>query len=43
MKPSTTNELFRDPLKLSLMNPDNGGCHLTRCFEIVGEEEDPLK
>jgi len=43
IKPPATEELMRDPSKLSLTNPSSGGYHLTRCVEVVGEEEDPLE
>ena len=43
MKFSAANDLIRDLSKWSLMKPDGGGCNLTRWFEVVEEEEDPLK
>jgi len=30
MKPLAAEELVRDPSKLILMNPKDGGCHLTK-------------
>ena len=43
MKPFVAEELIRDPSKLSLTNLSGGGCHLTRCVGVSGEEEDSLE
>jgi len=43
MKPTTADELIRDPSKLSLTNSGGGGYHITRCVEVQGGEEDRLK
>jgi len=43
MKPSTAEELIRDPSKLSLTNSGGGGYHLTRCVGVPREEKDPLE
>ena len=40
MKSPIADELIKDPLKWSFMNP-GGVCHLTRCVEVLGIKEDP--